>query len=117
LPFHQLAISSTCQFINLLFHQFAIFINLPFISLPFHQLAFSSVCHFYQLAFYLFAILSICYFVNMPNHLFHATCYLRKPQKIIYLQGEEAKLYHDWTRAKLSEWVKFRHINWASASG
>ncbi len=83
LPFCQLAILTTCRFINFPFHQFAIsstyyFVNLPFgfwttyhfVNLPFCQLDILSTCHFINLTFHQLAILSTYYFVNLPVHQF-----------------------------------------------
>jgi hypothetical protein len=66
MPFRQLAISSTCHFVNLPFCQLAILSPCHFVNFPFCQLAILSTFHFVNLPFRQLAILTICHFVNSP---------------------------------------------------
>ncbi len=63
--FGQLAILSTCHFINLPFYQLAILSTCHFINLPFYQLAIISTCHFTHSSFNQLTISIIQCFINL----------------------------------------------------
>ncbi len=68
---------STCHFVNLPFHQFAISLPCHFINLPFHQFAISKNCHFYNLHFHQFAIFLTHSFHTRDHEILGANLDLR----------------------------------------
>jgi hypothetical protein len=92
LPFHQLFISSTFHLMKLLpFNQLIISSTCHSINLPFNQLAlqelFISTIHFSYLPFHLIVISSIAirstsHFINLPNHQLTELSWARRLAKL-----------------------------------